>query len=127
MKFLYLLDEDGIFWKRPVSSFKPLILKKLKLIDETETIIVNITYKLYIEDFCEMAKMWLKTHLSDKTAFQRGSWKWQKRYLFNPGEHAQWNIKQTEHVNWNLFVKVAQLLLQMFKDSPNGSYTVKKR
>ena len=31
MKFLYLLDEDGIFWKRPVSSFKPLILKKNKV------------------------------------------------------------------------------------------------
>ncbi len=46
MKFLYLLDEDGIFWKRPVSSFKPLILKK-KLIDETEAIIVNIICKLH--------------------------------------------------------------------------------
>ncbi len=72
-----------------------------------------------------MAKMWLKPHLSDKNGFSARFLKWQKRYLFNPGEHAQWNLSMFVH--WNLFEKVAQLLLQMFKDSPNGSYTVKKR
>jgi hypothetical protein len=45
--------------------------KKVKLIDETETIIVNITYKLYMEDFYEKAKMWLKTHLSEKRLFSK--------------------------------------------------------
>ncbi len=31
------------------------------------------------------------------------------------------------HVHCNLFEKVVQMLLQLFKDSPTGSYTVKKR
>ena len=74
-----------------------------------------------------MAKMWLKAFLSDRNGFSARFLKMAEKVPFNTGEHAEWNLKQTEHVNWNLFVKVAQLLLQMFKDSPNGSYTVKKR